>query len=94
MAKKKQQRNADGVSRQIERIVMLPHINVELDFDYGWIVELPQTYETGIEYETHSKHETRQNAILEAKEIYGKIKMPIVIWNINNTKTILYRRAA
>jgi len=60
-------------------------MTVVYDIDYGWIVELPQIYHTGVEMEVDDKFCRKEDAIRHAKKIQRKIKLPIRTYNKNGS---------
>jgi len=69
-----------------------PHINVLFDNDLQWVVELPMTYNTGIEYEWASTHQSKDLAVLEAKKIHTFTNLPIIIYSrVGTLQDILYK---
>jgi hypothetical protein len=80
-------KNTEGQSEvKLERLVMqLLFIRVEYDIDRGWIIEFPKVYKEGIEYETEATFEKKKEAVMLAKKIYKNTKLPIIIYNKNNS---------
>lgn len=70
---------------------LLCYIHVEHTEDYGWIIELPQVYPEGIEFENiFEDFETKKEVVTRAKNIQKTTKLPIIIYSKNGSAKTLY----